>query len=128
MGHIHVNVLLKSEEETEELRDVMVDTGATYTLLPEELLKRIRAVKMPHKGRLELGDGRDIEAQFYSLVIRIEDREAPVVVATFEGARPLIGVLTLESLGLKVDPAEAKLEPTRPKGVAYLYGSKPAFG
>lgn len=42
MGHIHVNVLLKSEKETEELKDVIVDTGATYTLLSEELLRRIR--------------------------------------------------------------------------------------
>jgi len=42
---------------------------------------------------------------------------------TFEGAKPVIGVFSLGSLGLKANPVTEKLEETRPKGIAYFYTS-----
>jgi predicted aspartyl protease len=55
------------------------------------------------------------------MLIRIEDREGPAIIATFEGVKHVLGVQTLEALGLKVDPLTGKLQPTRPKGIAYFY-------
>ena len=40
-----------------------------------------------------------------------------------EGVEPAVGALTLEDLGLKVDPCTGKLEPTRSPGVYYLIGA-----
>lgn len=121
MGHVYVDLTLRGQKEEVILKDVLIDTGATYTILPEGILNNAGAIKLAYKSRLELGDGRHVEADFYTSIIKIDDREAPVAIATFEDAKPLIGVLTLESLGLKVDPTTGKLEPTRPKGIAYLY-------
>ena len=98
----------------------MVGTGATYTVLPKEVIEAIGAFKLPTKVALELGDERTIEAETYAASARIANREGPVIIASFESARPLTGVQTLESLGLKVNPITGELEETRPKGIAYL--------
>lgn len=55
----------------------------------------------------------------YVASMEIMDREGPVLIASFENAKPVIGIQALESLGLKVDPVTSKLETTRPKGLAY---------
>jgi len=43
---------------------------------------------------------------------------------TFTGAQSVIGVETLESVGMKLDPARSKLEFTRPKGMAYFFSGR----
>ena len=40
---------------------------------------------------------------------------------TFTGAKSVLGVRSLEDLGLKVDPVKGSLEATRPAGVAFYY-------
>jgi predicted aspartyl protease len=55
------------------------------------------------------------------VAITIEEVEAPSISITFDGAQTVIGVETLESIGLKLDPTTGKLEFTRPKGMAYFY-------
>ena len=49
------------------------------------------------------------------------DCEAPAISITFEGAKTVIGVETLESPGLKLDPTTGTLEFTSPKGLAYFH-------
>ncbi len=44
--------------------------------------------------------------------VEIEDRRGPVRILAFPGAQPVIGVDTLETLGLKVDPTTGRLEKT----------------
>jgi hypothetical protein len=51
----------------------------------------------------------------------IEDREGATLAVTFEGAKPVLGVRSLEDLGLKVNPVSGSLEAARPAGVAYYY-------
>jgi len=103
------------------LDGILVDTGASYTVLPTELVERVGALKTPYTVDLELGDGRTIKASVYVASIRVEDREGPAIIASFRGAKQVLGIQTLEALGLKVDPRLGKLEPTRPKGLAYFY-------
>lgn len=45
----------------------------------------------------------------------------PNAAPTNKGAKTVIGVETLESIGLKLDPTTGNLEFTRPKGMAYFY-------
>jgi len=121
MGHVHVNVRLKGAEGSLEINNVLIDTGASYTVMNSQALKKIGAIKTPHTVDLELGDGRVVKADVYVAVTSIEGREAPTLCVSFEGAKPVLGVLTLEGLGLKVNPTTGRLEPTRPKGIAYFY-------
>jgi len=61
---------------------------------------------------VKLADGKEVEAEAGIIHIRINDREAPATVLIM-GNKPLLGVETLEVLGLKVNPKTGKLEPTR---------------
>jgi len=40
----------------------------------------------------------------YAVVVKVGDRFAATLVACFKGARSVLGVRTLEDLGLRVDP------------------------
>jgi predicted aspartyl protease len=85
------------------------------------VLEDIGAAKLPGKVPIELGNGKVVEAEAYALRAGISDREGPAIAVAFEGAKAVIGVQTLESLGFKVNPISGELEATRPKGIAYFY-------
>lgn len=122
MGHVHVNAYIRNKKAEIELKEILVDTGATYTVLSSERIEEVGAVKVPpYEMDVELGDGRTVRASIYAASIKIEDREGPAIILAFEGAKEVIGVQTLESLGLKVDTSTNRLEPTRPSGIAYFY-------
>lgn len=121
MGHIVVDAKVHGTRGEIALPGLLIDTGATYTVLPREALDEVGAIKVPGKIKIELGDGRAQEADVYAVRIEIAGREGPAFAITFEGAKSVIGIQTLESLGLKVNPVKEVLEPTRPKGLAYFY-------
>ena len=120
MGHLHVDITVRGSKAALELRDALVDTGATYTVLPEKVLSEVGAWGPIQDLEVELGNGTSVRAKAYGVAIRIEGVEAPSAGITFEGGQPVIGVETLESIGLKLVPTTGKLEFTRPKGVAYF--------
>ena len=121
MGHVHADLTITWEAKEATIKRLLVDTGATFTVLPKDVLENIGAPKSARKFSLELGNGEKVEAEVYALWARIDDREGPAIALTFEGAKSVIGVQTLESLGLRVNPTTGELEFTRPKGVAYFY-------
>jgi len=100
---------------------VLIDTSATYTVLPESILEEVGAPIIPTVVEVELANGKKVKAKAYGVVIRIKDAEAPSIGITFEGAKTVIGAETLETIGLKLDPTTGNLEFTRPKGMAYFY-------
>ena len=121
MGHLHTDIIVRGNRAEVELKKVLIDTGATYTVLPESTLEKVGASIIPTEVEVELGNGKKVKAKAYGVVIRIKDVEAPSIGITFEGAKTVIGVETLESIGLKLDPTTGNLEFTRPKGMAYFY-------
>lgn len=124
MGHLYTDVTVRGQKAARKLKNVLIDTGATYTVLPAKLLEEIGAWGPMHEEiEVALGDGKRVKAKAYGVTIAIEGAEAPSISLTFEGAQTVIGVETLESLGLRLDPTTGKLEFTRPKGMAYFYSS-----
>jgi predicted aspartyl protease len=121
MGHVYMDVILKGEKGKEKLEKVIVDTGATYSFFEEDLLKKIGAQKLPFEKEIELGDGKRVKAKAYAAIIIYEEQETPVIILTFRGTKRVIGVETLEALGLRVNPVTHKLEYVREKGLAYFY-------
>ncbi len=121
MGHIHTDMTVRGSKAAVELKNVLIDTGATYTVLPEKVLEKVGASRIPGEVEVELGNGQSVKAKAYGVAIKIEEVEAPSISITFEGAQTVIGVETLESIGLKLDLTTGKLEFTRPKGMAYFY-------
>lgn len=118
MGH---DITVRGSKATVELKNVLIDTGATYTVLPKEVLKEVGAWGPMPDIEVELGNKEKVKAKVYGVAIKMKEVEAPAISITFEGAQTVIGVETLKSIGLKLDPTTGSLEFTRPKGLAYFY-------
>lgn len=89
--------------------EFLVDSGATYTVVPESILKRI-GLKPQREEKFSLADGRIIKRSVGSALFAFEGREsaAPVLFGE-KGDSLLLGALTLEALGLTLDPLKRTL-------------------
>jgi predicted aspartyl protease len=121
MGRVYIDIIIKREKGVEKLENVVVDTGATFSFVEEEILKKIGTIKLPSKVKVELGDGKRIVANCYAAIIEFENKEVPSIILTFPGAKRVVGTETLEAFGARVNPITHKLEFVREKGVAYFY-------
>ncbi len=94
-----------------ETVEALVDSGATYTVLPASTLDRL-GVKAHGTRRFVLADGSHVTREFGSTWMRLDGRESiSPVVFWDEGARPLLGAVTLEILSLGIDPVNRRLVP-----------------
>jgi predicted aspartyl protease len=87
-----------------------VDIGAVYSLIPQKVWK---AIKLKHKktASFTLEDGTTIERKVSECHIALagEDGHTPVILGE-AGDEPLLGVITLENLGLVLDPFRRTLQ------------------
>ncbi len=89
----------------------LVDTGATYTLLPRSLLKKIN-VQPIDSILLQLADERVVNYEVGQVQVRLDGRERIVLVVFGEqNASPLIDATTLDLFSLGVDPVNRRLFP-----------------
>ena len=93
-----------------ETVEALVDTGATYTVIPASILRALGIV--PHDRRpFLLADDHQIELEVGHVWVRAEGRSAIVLTAFGANGRALLGAVTLETLGLAVDPVRQRLVP-----------------
>jgi clan AA aspartic protease len=111
VGHVYQRVKLAAVNEAE--LDILVDTGATFSLISPALADRLGVARLPRKQVIALADGRRLEAEIGSMVVQIGDRSAAATVLVVDCDEPLLGVETLEALGLAVDPSTGTLKATR---------------
>lgn len=102
----------RPEHESIDL-EFLVDTGAIYSVVPASMLDRLG---VPHlkRQRFTLADGThqtwDVGEAFFELGSEVGTSQ---VIFGPEGVTPLLGALTLESLGLMVNPVTRELVPMR---------------
>ena len=90
----------------------LVDTGATFTVVPASTLERL-GVARQDTVTMRLADDRVIERDIGETRVRLDGKTLnTVVVFGDEGAIPLLGVYTLERALLAVDPVGQRLMPT----------------
>lgn len=91
--------------------ELIVDTGATYTVLPAKMLEEL-GIEVVRTARLRLADNRVIERPLGEIGIEIEKHKAGATPVVFgEEDVYLLGAVTMEQLGLAPDPLEKKLKP-----------------
>jgi clan AA aspartic protease len=91
--------------------ELVVDTGATYTVLPAKMLEEL-GIEVVRTARLRLADNRVIERPLGEIGIEIEKHKAGATPVVFgEEDVYLLGAVTMEQLGLTPDPIEKKLKP-----------------
>ena len=113
MGRVEITIAVGDPQGSRfEEVDVIVDTGATFTKVPRELLERLN-VPVERSALSELADGRTIPTDVGRTFIRLEGIEFPTPVIFGEtGERSLLGVIALEDALLDVDPTNRRLVPT----------------
>jgi len=93
--------------------EFMVDTGAVYTVVPYTM-SRALDLQVTKTQKFSLADGTTVERDLSYAMIEIEGERAPsTVVIGKRGDSALLGAVTLESMGLIVDPFKRKLRPMK---------------
>ncbi len=116
VGHVFVDADLSWKRKA-RVR-MLVDTGATHTVLPKDLAERLGVAKSPRRLRVQLAHGRTRSMHIGTVLLRLAGREAgDTVLIGPRGSEPLLGVEALEALGLAVEPRTGKIRKTRAHGV-----------
>lgn len=91
----------------------LVDSGATYSLLPDDVWRSL-GLTPKRSITFMLADGTPIERSVGECYFILPQGEAhtPVVLGEL-GDKPLLGVVTLENLGLVLNPFTRELQPMR---------------
>lgn len=89
----------------------LIDTGATYSLLPHDVWRSL-GLTPKRRMRFNLADGTPVDRMISECFIRFEGEEGHTPVILGEpGDVALLGVVTLENLGLVFNPFDRSLRP-----------------
>jgi clan AA aspartic protease len=93
----------------------LIDSGAQYSLVPEKDWKAI-GLKPKRTMTFSLADGTEVEREISECHISLPqgDGHTPVILGR-PGDEALLGAVTLEELGLVLDPFNRTLRPIRAK-------------
>jgi aspartyl protease family protein len=110
MGHVEVKVGLSNPEAGTMLEEKgLVDTGATLTVLPR---RTAQALRLETKAKSKaMTAGGPITVELSDVNVEISGKVGIVRVAISDVVdRLLVGVTTLATLGLTVDPLSGQLK------------------
>jgi len=113
MGVVRIEGTLRGPTGKQATVSFLVDSGATYTLLPHDVWQAIEL--SPRRSiRCTLADGTTIEREVSECHITLPQGEGhtPVILG-HPGDEALLGVVTLEILGLVLNPFTRTLQPMR---------------
>jgi clan AA aspartic protease len=112
MGETHVVVKVYGPLGSADV-EMLADTGSTLTKIDESTSKRL-GIEPTDSAVVELADGTDRERGLAEAKVEIMGKKATVMILIGpDGEEPLLGLTTLESLRLKVDPIKRRLEPSK---------------
>ena len=113
MGIVLIEGIVTGPTAKQASLQFLVDSGATYSLLPNDIW---RAIELTAKRlvRFSLTDGTTIERDVSECHITLPQGEShtPVILGQ-PGDEALLGVVTLENLGLVLHPFTRTLQPMR---------------
>ncbi|MFQ5926360.1 MAG: retroviral-like aspartic protease family protein [Terriglobia bacterium] len=113
MGQFSVRATLGHPSDLTRVAEVelLVDTGATLTWIPREVVETLGMPRLRRRSFL-VADGRTVERDTAGAIVRLNGNEANVTVVVAEpGDGHLLGATALESLGFAVDPEGRRLLP-----------------
>lgn len=113
MGLVHVTMEVCGDVGTARAVDLLVDSGAMYSVLPRAVWKTLR-LRPKRTLRFTLADGTSVQRRVSEcrFVYGALDAVSPVILGERRDAA-LLGTVTLESLGLVLNPFDRSLRPMR---------------
>lgn len=113
MGYVRVKVKVRNPRERghEQEVELLVDTGAIYSIIPAKVLETLKIERRTTR-KMRLADGKVIERYLGIAEIEVKGEVAHSTVVFGENAdASVLGVAALEELGLQVDPITGELKP-----------------
>ena len=113
MGITYIQGQVKGARGKRAEAKFLVDSGATYSVLPKAVWKTI-GLKPKRQMTFTLADGTTIERSVSEAHLTLPQGQAhtPVILGE-ENDEALLGVVTLEILGLVFNPFDRTLQPMR---------------
>lgn len=113
LTHVRAKVARPGARQRPVSARFLVDTGAVYTVLPEPLWRRLR-LRPQRTAEFTLADGTTITRGVSECRFTVGGQSAtsPVVLGGL-GDAALLGSVTLETLGLMVNPLSREILPMR---------------
>ena len=112
MGEFYYPIgIWSADGERMQTVDALVDTGASFSLFPGAMLRRLGHTPTGQR-RFELADGSSITRDIGRATLHIDgDEEAQRVIFGDDDAESLIGAVTLQTFLLLVDSVDERLVP-----------------
>ncbi len=111
LTHIKVNIANPARPRQALELNFLVDSGAVYSVVPAALLRKLRV--RPHSKRtFIMADGSEITRKIGDVLFRLDGRQgaAPVIFGEKQDST-LLGTVSLEALGMMLDPLKRDLRP-----------------
>jgi predicted aspartyl protease len=107
---LKVKVSNPARPKKSSIHEFLVDSGAVYSVMPEEVLKRL-GIKPTSEEEFILANGETIRNRIGNALFELHGklRAAPVIFG--EKGIFLLGATTLEALGMILDPIRRELKP-----------------
>ena len=113
MGITYVEAEVSNEAGMVQKVRFLVDSGAAYSVLPQEVWRAL-GLRPTRNVDFALADGSIIQRDVSHCFIKFQDERAPSPVVLGEANdAALLGTLTLEIMGLVLDPFQRTLRPAR---------------
>jgi clan AA aspartic protease len=111
MGLVYIEGTVTGPTGQQASIEFLVDSGAAYTLLPHDSWRSI-SLAPKRSIRCRLADGTIIEREVSECHIALAERDGhtPVILGQ-PGDEALLGTITLEILGLVLNPFTRTLQP-----------------
>jgi aspartyl protease family protein len=113
MGIFRVRVRVFNVRDEKHSREIelVVDTGATFPVVPQELASEL-GIQVSESRTFTLADGTEIRREMGWAGLAYDGRQTPTLVVLGEpGDVPILGAIALEGLGLEIDAAAKRLRP-----------------
>ena len=111
MGLTYIRAKITNPANLRKSRDLefLVDSGAAYSVVPTTVLRRL-GIKPTTKRTFILADGSSVECNMGNALFRLNGNEgASPVISGEKDDSILLGAVSLEALGLILDPLKREL-------------------
>src|SRR6266404_556560 len=112
MGITFVNVKITNPARPARtaIHELLVDSGAIYSLLPVKDLKKL-GIKAVREEVFSLGNGEKVTKKVGNALFELQGKIGAAPVIFGDESVYLLGVTALESMGLMLDPLRRELMP-----------------
>lgn len=111
LTHLELSVANPARPRRGVRLQFLVDSGAVYSVVPATILRRL-GVRPHSKRTFILADGSKLERRLGDASFRLDGRQgASPVIFGEKGDSVLLGAVSLEALGVILDPMKRELRP-----------------